>query len=168
MNWLATLRRSGGIHALARLIDASPADVMAGSDALLPILLDRMRALIGERGGGQIGAKALVDLLTGLGDGNLAAEIMGPNAVNTETGEMLLGHLFASDDDRRRAEKAAADTNGIELSLLQRLSPPLAMLIGGYIAARAGGSGAAGSGGLAGVTELLELSGSARPRTGLS
>lgn len=172
MNWLATLRRSGGIHALARQIGSTPSDVLAGADALLPSLLDRTRTFVTEHGGGQIGAKALLDMLAELGDGNLAAEIMGPGPLDPAAGEILLGRLYPSAQERAEAvgQAAAAGPEGADVALLERLHAPLAMLLGGYIAARAAGSSAPASG-IAAIAELLGIDRSSfdpRPRRGSS
>ena len=156
MNWLATLRRSGGVHALSRQMGVSLADVMAGTDALLPELLGHMRDFVDRGGGGQIGAKALVNLLAGLGAGNLAAEGMGPNPIDTRNGDLLLGHLFGDPGRIAQATRVAAEAGEVDALLLSRIHAPLAMLIGGYIAARAAGSGAEGTGGLGSVVELLK------------
>ena len=85
MDWLNTLRRSGGINALSRQLGVSPAEVA------------------------------------------------------------------------RRAVLIEAERNsGLDQALGERMLPGLAMLVGGYITARAGGSGAEGSGGLSGLGSLLD------------
>ncbi|MBW8755000.1 MAG: hypothetical protein JF595_12775 [Sphingomonadales bacterium] len=156
MDWLTTLRRSGGINALSRQIGVSPAEVAAGVEALLPALLGGLRQLAERLGGGDAGVRALVDALVELGGGQLAADVMGPSPLSADPGNAILD-LALGPDVARRAVLIEAERNaGLDQALGERMLPGLAMLVGGYITARAGGSGAEGSGGLNGLGNLLE------------
>lgn len=148
MDWLATLRRSGGLHALARKLEASPADVMSAAGSLLPHLLDAMRGFVERHGGEEAGVKALAQLLSSLGDGDLAAEVMGPGPLRIDAGKQLLSDLIPCDpsDDLVTGDPLQA-----------QLFPGLAMLVGGYLGARAIGSDAEGRSGLEQMGEMLEL-----------
>lgn len=148
MDWLATLRRSGGLHALARKLDASPADVMTAAGGLLPRLVASMREFVDQHGGEEVGIKALVDLVARMGDGDLAAQVMGPEPLRSDLGEQFLDHLMPGG---RTATAPAGDP------LQNQLFPGLAMLVAGYIGARAGGSGADGGNGVEDVAAMLEL-----------
>ena len=128
MNWLATLHRSGGVNALARHLCAPTPTVMAGVAALLPPLLDAMRGFGG-------GATALMALIEGQGGGELAARIMRPTLLRAEAGEALRARLFPGGVMAHTS--AAARMSGADPALLDRLAPPLAMLVAGYIAAKA-------------------------------
>jgi hypothetical protein len=156
MDWLTTLRRSGGINALSRQIGVSPAEVAAGAEALLPALLGGLRLLADRLGGGDAGVKALVDELVVLGGGQLAADVMGPGPLRTEPGNAILDRALGPDVARRAVLIEAERNAGLDQALGERVLPGLAMLVGGYITARAGGSGAEGSGGLNGLGDLLE------------
>ena len=148
MDWLTTLRRSGGINALSRQIGVSPAEVAAGAEALLPALLGGLRRVADCSGRGDEGVRALVDELATLGGGQLAADVMGPGPLETDPGNAILD-LAIGPDVARRAVLIEAERNaGLDQALGERVLPGLAMLVGGYITARAGGSGAEGSGGL--------------------
>jgi len=154
MDWLATLRRSGGINAIARHLGMAPVDAGAGIAALLPALIGGLRDYCGRSGGGHGGVRALVALLNELGDGDLAAQVMGQGPLRTEPGDTLLNRLFGT--------SAAAELDNAEHStdvardVLEDLLPPLAMLVGGYIAARAAGSGSQGNASASEIGGMLE------------
>ena len=119
-----TLRHSGGINALAHILGEPPATTLAGAEALLPGLLAGFRGFAG-------GLDALLAMLDDLGGGNLAAAVMGHEAVDTAPGVAILARL-----PRYETEDGAIDP-----ALRDRILPLLAMLAGGYFAARATGSG---------------------------
>lgn len=156
MDWLTTLRRSGGINALSRQIGVSPAEVAAGADALLPALLGGLRQLADRLGQGDEGVCKLLDVLTELGGGQLAADVMAPSPLNADPGNAILDRALGPEVARRAMLIEAERTMGLDQVLGERMLPGLAMLVGGYITARAVGSGAEGSGGLSGLGALLE------------
>jgi hypothetical protein len=156
MDWLTTLRRSGGINSLSRQLGISPAQVAAASEALLPALLAGLRQLAHGLGRGDAGVQALVKLLVELGGGQLAADVMGPGPLNTDPGNAILVRALGPEVARRAVLIEADRAKGIDQALGERVLPGLAMLVGGYITARAGGSGAAGSGGVRELGALLE------------
>lgn len=150
MDWVATLRRSGGINALARQIGASPLEATAGVEALLPCLLKGFR----EIGNSAVGLPGLLARLDQLGDGNLAAEVLGPGPLGTQAGEAILGWLLQDKAARDAVIAKAAATSGLDQDVVDRLLPPLAMLVGGYIAARAEAIGDAN--GLEGILDDMD------------
>lgn len=156
MDWLTTLRRSGGINALSRQLGMSPADVAAGAAVLLPALIGGLRQLADRLGRGDAGVRALVEVLVELGGGQLAADVMAPGPLDTEPGNAILDRALGPDVARRAVLIEAERAGGVDQALAERILPGLAMLVGGYITARAGGSGAEGSGGLRELGGLLE------------
>jgi hypothetical protein len=156
MDWLTTLRRSGGINALSRQLGVSPAEVSAAAEALLPALLGGLRQLADRLGKGDAGVRALVEQIVELGGGQLAADVMGPGPLDSGPGNAILDRALGPEVARRAIFVEAERTGQIDQSLAERIFPGLAMLVGGYITARAGGSGAEGSGGLGGLGSLLE------------
>lgn len=154
MDWLTTLRRSGGINALARQLGVSPPEVSAGVTALLPALLDGLRQLVDRRGGDGPGMQALVDMLVERGGGQLAADVMGPAALDPTPGNVIVSQAIGPEVARRAVLVEAERLSGLDPVFGDRLLPALTMLIGGYITARALGSGAAGSGGAAQLDSL--------------
>ena len=137
MDWVATLRRSGGLNALARQLSVSPLEASTGAEALLPALLSGFRAI----GDSPAGLQELLAKLDTLGDGNLAVQVMGPDPLRTEAGETILDWMLQDDAARRTVIEDAASASALDTELLERLLPPLAMLVGGYISARAGAEG---------------------------
>ena len=138
MDLFATLRKSGGIEALARQLGHSPATVFAASEALVPELLACLREYVRERGGGDVSVRGLLTVVNRLGDGQLAADVMGPDQVQKEAGYTLLEQICGREGidllTRRAAEK-----KDVDLALLKDVLPLLAMLVCGYISARIGG-----------------------------
>lgn len=141
MIWLTALRRSGGVDALARRLNSNPPTIAAGVTVIMPTLLRAIRAFIGDAGGGEAGFAALIAVLDDLGDGELAANVMGPGPLRLDAGTALLAQLCPAGVD---FAEAAAQADDLDREFLERLATPLAMLVGGYIAAKAlGGDRAA-------------------------
>ncbi|MDP3906941.1 DUF937 domain-containing protein [Novosphingobium sp.] len=155
MDVLDMLRRSGGINAVANQLGISPATAMAGTEALVPAIIGGFRKTSEASGGGEAGLGALVTMLGGLGGGALAASVLGPDETDVARGNGVLGQIFGSKDVSRSVAADAAGRTGIDPAILKQMLPMLAMLVGGYFSARAGGSGAQGSGGLDGIGSIL-------------
>lgn len=137
MELLATLRRSGGIDALARQVGVVPATVGSAVEVLLPAVLEGLRAYAQRLGGGDAGIAAVLAMIDGLGDGDLAVAVMGPGPLCEEAGNKILAHALGTDDAKQRLAREVAAVSGQEPALLERLLPPLAMLACGYLSARA-------------------------------
>lgn len=152
---LDTLRRSGGLEAVSRELGITPATALAAAEAMLPAIQGGFRKRTESFGGGEGGLAQLIGLLGGLGGGTLAASVLAPEPTDLERGNRLLGEIFGGQEVSRTLAQAAAERTGIDPAMLRAILPRLAMLVGGYLAARAGGSGAVGSGGLSGVSEIL-------------
>lgn len=155
LDMLDMLRRSGGINAVSNELGISPATAAAGVEALLPAILGGFRKTTEAAGSGESGLGALVGMLGGLGGGGLAANVLGPEPTDLTKGNEVLGQIFGSKDVSRSVAADAATRTGIDPASLKRILPLLAMLVGGYLSARAGGSGAQGSGGLDGLGSIL-------------
>jgi hypothetical protein len=156
---LETLQRSGGLEAVSRELGISPTTAIAGAEAMLPAILGGFRKRTEGFGGGEGGLGQVIDLLGGLGGGTLAASVLSPEATDVERGNGVLGEIFGTKDVSRTVAQAAAERTGIDPATLKAILPRLAMLVGGYMAARAGGSGAVGSGNLGAVGDMLSASG---------
>lgn len=165
MDILATLRRSGGIEALARRLDVAPADAASCAEVLTPVIVAGLRGFVDSHGADSHGADshgaesgglaALATMIESLGGGELAAAVMAPGDVDAASGDAVLRALFAVEDAASVVAARAAPGEPADQALLARALPLLAMLIAGYIAARVRGSGAEGSGGLATLAEIL-------------
>lgn len=155
MDVLDMLRRSGGINAVANQLGIPPATAMAGTEALVPAIIGGFRKSSETSGGGEAGLGALVKMLGGMGGGALAANVLGPDKTDVARGNDVLGQIFGSKDVSRSVAADAAARTGIDPALLKQMLPLLTMLVGGYFSARAGGSGAQGSGGLDDIGSIL-------------
>ena len=149
------LRRSGGLEAVSKQLGVSPATAAAGAEALVPAILGGFSKHSAAAGGGESGLGSLIDMLGAIGGGTLAANVLGPEATDISKGNDVLGQIFGSKDVSRSVAADAAGKTGIDPEVLKKMLPILAMLVGGYMSARAGGSGAEGSGGLGGLGSLL-------------
>lgn len=155
MDLMEMLRRSGGLEAVSKQLGVPPAVASAGAEALLPAILGGFRKHADTAGGGDGGLGSLIGMLGTLGGGALAANVLGPDPTNVEMGNGVLGQIFGSKDVSRSVAADAASRSGIDAETLKRMLPLLAMLVGGYLSARAGGSGSEGSGGLGGLGSIL-------------
>lgn len=126
MDMLATLRRSGGIEALARQLGETPANATAQVIELLPSLLDDFRSYANNLNG-------LLEILDNFGGGEMAAAVMAREPADDQAGRGLLDIVLHG-----TGGPAAGVGTGFDPAMLTRMRPLLAMLIGGYIAARAG------------------------------
>ncbi len=149
------LRRSGGIEAVSKQLGIPPAMATAGADALVPAILGGFSKQAGASGSGESGLGALIGMLGTLGGGALAANVLGPEETNVGKGNEVLGQIFGSKEVSRTVAADAAGKTGIDPAVLKKMLPVLAMLVGGYLSARAGGSGSEGSGGLGGLGSIL-------------
>ncbi|NOU04215.1 MAG: DUF937 domain-containing protein [Novosphingobium sp.] len=155
MDVMEMLRRSGGLDAVSKQLGIPPAIAAAGADALLPAVLGGFRKHADGAGGGDGGLGSLIGMLGTLGGGALAANVLGPDETDVSKGNDVLGQIFGSKDVSRSVAADASGKSGIDAETLKKMLPLLAMLVGGYLSARAGGSGAEGSGGLGGLGSIL-------------
>ena len=155
MDLMEMLRRSGGLEAVSKQLGVTPAIAATGAEALLPAIVGGLRKHADAAGGGDSGLGSLIGMLGSLGGGALAANVLGPDSTNVDLGNGILGQIFGTKDVSRSVAAAAASRAGIDAETLKRMLPLLAMLVGGYLSARAGGSGSQGSGGLGGLGSIL-------------
>lgn len=140
------LQRSGGLDAVSRQLGISPGVAAAGAEALLPAILGGFSKQASAQGGDEGGLGGLIGMLGKLGGGALAANVLGPEETEVARGNDVLGQIFGTKDVSRSVAADASGRTGIDAETLKKMLPLLAMLVGGYLSARAGGSGEAGSG----------------------
>jgi hypothetical protein len=123
---LLTLRRSGGISALARQLGETPATITAAMDVVLPDLLEDFLEFEG-------GLDGLLDLIEEAGGAEMAMAILAGENVDIQPGLLILARVSrprSADTPSSQAE------SGVDPALRARLKPLVAMLTGGYISAR--------------------------------
>ncbi len=147
MDILDTLRRSGGIEAMAGQLGISPAQATAGAEVLLPSILGGFKKRGEAGGGGTAGIGDLIGMLGGLGGGALADNVVGPEPTDVARGNEVLGQIFGSKEVSRQVAGQASQQSGLSPELLKKMLPILAMLVGGYLSSRAGGAGTPAQGG---------------------
>lgn len=144
------LRSQGGIDAIASQLGISTADAERGAGALLPAILHGMgqqaAPAVPDTGGGG----GLEDILTQLGGGALATNVVAPEPTEVEKGNTILGQIFGSKDVSRQVAGHAAQSSGLDPAILKKMLPILAMLVGGYLSSRSGQGGGGGLGGIIG------------------
>lgn len=155
MDVMDVLRRSGGVEALAKQLGIPPAVASQGAEALLPAILGGFKKQSDAAGGGEPGLGSLIGMLGGLGGGALAANVLGPEETDVAKGNDVLGQIFGSKDVSRSVAGHAAGQTGIDPETLKKMLPILAMLVGGYLSARAQGAGAEQGGGLGSLIGAL-------------
>jgi hypothetical protein len=155
MDVMDVLRRSGGVEAIAQQLGIPPAVAAAGAEALVPAVVGGFQKHSDNAGGGEPGLGGLLDMLGGLGGGGLAANVLGPEQTDIARGNEVLGQIFGSKDVSRTVAGHAAEQSGVDAGTLKQMLPILAMLVGGYLSARAQGGGAEAGGGGGGLGSLI-------------
>lgn len=136
MVMFATLRRSGGIEALARHLRLTPAETIAAAESLLPYVLGTYRSRYDLAGSGAGGVAAVVDLLKPFGGGQLAIEILTPDPIATERARSVLHSLLATPEAITTLIAAARRNSAVPAEQFEAMLPLLVMLVGGYLTAR--------------------------------
>jgi hypothetical protein len=178
------LGKTGGLQSMARELGLSESQAENGASALMPALLGGFKKQAQAQPAGLDG---LVGMLDGMGGGGLMDEVLAPQPTNVSAGNDILGQIFGSKDVSRTVAQNAAARSGLDPSLLKKMLPVLAMLVGGYMAkGRAsaaaptqpsgggglgdllggvlgGNPGAGRSGGAGGLASMLDLDGDGNP-----
>jgi hypothetical protein len=139
------LNQTGGTAAIARELGLSETQAASGAAALLPSILGGLQ----NPAAGAHPAGGLGGLLGALGGGGLLEQVLSHQPTNTAPGNELLGHIFGDKDTSRAVAQNAAATSGLDPTILKKMLPILAMLVGGYLAKH--GSSTGSPGGLGGV-----------------
>lgn len=114
---------------MARQLGAGAPEIALAVESVLPGLLTKFRNF--ERG-----FPKLIDVLSELGGSSLAASVMDHEDADPAPGLSILEQLGCCD-----APCANGNAHEIDAGLQHRMLPLLAMLVGGYLAARATASG---------------------------
>ena len=134
---LNDLLPNGGIEALASQLGVPSEQARRGAEALLPSVL----------GGMGDNSTDLDSHVNALGGAELARNVVGNEPTQIDKGNQLLGGIFGSKDVSREVAGHAAESSGLDPSLLKQMLPILAMLVAGHLSGRSGGQ----QGGLGGI-----------------
>jgi hypothetical protein len=180
------MTQTGALDSISRDLGIDPGTARTGAEALLPAILGGFKKQAQPAPGGLGG---LIDVLGGLGGGNLLDAVTDNAPTPSEPGNEILGHIFGSKDVSRTVAGQASQTTGLDASLLKKMLPLLAMAVTGYLASQKGGAsssisepqggglggmlgqvlggvlggGQAQSGGLGGLASLIDLDGDGNP-----
>lgn len=180
MNVADILNQAGALDSIGRELGIDPATARSGAEVLLPAILGGFKKQAQPAPGGLGG---LIDVLGQAGSGNLLDAVTGSGPTPAGPGNEILGQIFGSKDVSRAVAGHASQTTGIDVALLKKMLPLLAMAVTGYLASQKGGEstggdiggmlgkvlgGAMGSrqaqgGGFGGLGSLLDLDGDGNP-----
>ena len=142
------LKQTGALDSMSRELGIDSASAQAGATALLPAILGGFKKQAQPATGGMGG---LMDVLGQLGGGGLLESLTSNNPTPTQPGNDVLGQIFGSKDVSRQVADHAAQTSGVEPSILRKMLPMLAMAVAGYMFSNRGGTtGAPAEGGILG------------------
>lgn len=143
------IARTGGIDSIARELGIPQEQAATGAEALLPAILGGFRKTAQSQGG----AGGLGELLGQLGGGGLLDQVLAPQPADVSQGDAVLGEIFGSRDVSRTVAQSASAQSGLDPSLLKKMLPLLAMVVGGLMSRQGGAatSAPAGGGGLGGI-----------------
>lgn len=180
MNIADIMNQTGALESIAGELGIDPATARTGAEALLPAILGGFKKQAQPAPGGLGG---LIDVLGQAGGGNLLEAVTGSAPTPAEPGNEILGQIFGSKDVSRTVAGQASQTTGIDVALLKKMLPLLAMAVTGYLASQkdgdlaqgglggmlgqvlggAMGGGQTQGGGLGGLGSLLDLDGDGNP-----
>jgi hypothetical protein len=134
------LQQVGGIAAMARELGVTEAQAASGAEALLPAILGGFKRQAQAHPAGLDGLGAA---LQQLGGGGLLDQVLAPQPTDVDRGNDVLGQIFGAPDVSRTVAQHASTQSGLDASLLKKMLPLLAMLVGGFIARQHGAAQAA-------------------------
>lgn len=150
------LAQLGGLQSMAQELGVSETEVANGAAALIPAILGGFKKQVQSEPAGLDG---LGGLLGQLGGGSLLEDVLAPQPTNVTRGNDILGQIFGSKNVSRSVAENAASQSGLDLGLLKKMLPIVAMLVTGYMANQRGTEVAAqatpGGGGLGEVLGSL-------------
>jgi hypothetical protein len=157
------LSRMGGLQSMAKELGITESEAASGAGALAPAILGGLKKAQVQGAG----SEGLGSLLGRLGGGGLLDNVLSPEPTDVGRGNEVLGEIFGSKDVSRAVAQDAASRTGLDPSLLKKMLPMLAMMVGGALAKQRDGGGAAPSRG-EGLGDMLGglgglLGGDARP-----
>lgn len=178
----------GGLKSIATELGVSETQAASGASALLPAILGGFKKQVQAQPNG---IEGLGGLLGQLGGGALLDNVLSSHPTDVSKGNDVLGAIFGSKDVSRAVAQQASTSSGLDISILKKMLPMLAMvatglmakhaaggavtsgpsaassggglggLLGGLFGSKAGGAG--GGGGLGGLAAMLDADGDGNP-----
>lgn len=146
------LAQMGGLQSMARELGVSEKQAATGAAALLPAILGGFKKQAQTQ---PTGLEGLGGLLGTLGGGGLLDNVLAPQPTDVGQGNSVLGQIFGSKDVSRAVAQSAAGQSGLDIGILKKMLPMLAMMVAGYMAKQQGGgtgrAAAPAGGGLSGM-----------------
>jgi hypothetical protein len=146
------LEQMGGLNAVARELGIDSQQAASGAAALMPAILGGFKKQAQAQPSGLDG---LGGLLGQLGGSGLLDDVLGAQPTNVNRGNDVLGQIFGSRDVSREVASRAASQSGLDVGLLKKMLPMLAMMVTGFMAQQQASGGArqrpSGGGGLGGL-----------------
>ncbi|GAD48141.1 hypothetical protein NT2_02_02230 [Caenibius tardaugens NBRC 16725] len=132
MDMLDTLRRTGGLSALTVRLGFLPAQAAAAAEALAPCLIAGY-----GRSLRRLGEEAFTVQLESLGGEEMAQAVLLPGPIHPSVGDAALRLAFGSSENVDRVESAVQANVTLDPPCHRDVLRLLAMLLGGYLLARA-------------------------------
>lgn len=123
----------GGIQSMARELGVSESQARIGAEALMPAVLGGFK-----RQAQPAGLEGLLNMVQGLGGGGMLDNVLAAEPTNVGQGNGVLGQIFGSQDVSRAVAQNAASNTGLDPSLLKKMLPMVAMMVGGYMSRQGG------------------------------
>jgi len=156
MDIAGMLQQTGALDSIARQLGIDAGAAQAGAGALMPAIAGGFKKQA-QAGSGGLGD--LAGMLGGLGGGALLDEVTASGPTPSEPGNRILGQIFGSKDVSRTVASQAAQTSGVDPSILKKMLPLLAMAAAGYMTRQGGGARRAGWAGRPGARRPRERAG---------
>ncbi len=173
------IAQAGGLDAIANEMGIGTDQAANGLSALLPAVLGGLKK---NAQGNQQGLGGLMGAIEGLGGGGLLDNVVGSQPTDINKGNDVLGQIFGSKDVSRAVAAHASQQSGLDVSILKKMLPMVAMLAAGQLARGSGGQSgglggllggllgggqpagsAGGLGGLGGLAQMLDMNGDGNP-----
>jgi hypothetical protein len=141
------LKQTGALDSISRELGIDATSAQAGATALLPAILGGFKKQAQPDTGATGGMGGLMDVLGQLGGGGLLTSLTNSAPTPAQPGNDILGQIFGSKDVSRQVADHAAQTSGVEPSILRKMLPMLAMAVAGYMFSNQGAATGAPAGG---------------------
>jgi len=131
------LNKTGGLQSIARELGIDEHEAANAASALGPAVLGGFK---NQAAAHPQGLQGLGDVLNQFGGSGMLDSVLASSPTDTAPGNNVLGHIFGSKDVSRAVAQNAASQSGLDPSVLKKMLPMLAMLVGGYLSKQRSGA----------------------------